>query len=123
MPVTAGWDEEVKSIYIVQCVAPWEWVEFANVIRESFEKLGKLDTPVDLMMAFDDNLPKGNAMQYLSIAGQQPPNFRHTVMVNRSGRFLEMIVKTADKARGWEGPAFVKTIDDGREYLLKQTGA
>ncbi|MEQ8677002.1 MAG: hypothetical protein RLP44_14905 [Aggregatilineales bacterium] len=123
MAVTAGWDDIVDYIYIVRCEDTWTWAEFDAAIRTSFAELAESDKTIDFMMCFNDNLPKGNAIYHLTVAGKQPPNFRHTVMVNQSGRFLEIVVKSADKARGWEGPTFVKTIEDGRDYLLKQSNS
>lgn len=118
MPITAGWDNPEQTIYCVQMRgSDWIWPQFGAEIDRAYRLIEMTGRTVDFVMAFYDVLPLGNALGYLSVAGSQPANVRHTVIVNNASPFLELLVRSVDRARGWEGPQFVDSFEAARAYL------
>jgi hypothetical protein len=123
MPVQCFWDDDAKTIYCVHMHDTWTWDEFTNAVKESYAMLGKLDYRVDFVMGFLSSLPEdGSAMMPLTYAGEnQPPNIRHTVMLNATGRattmFMQSIIGAVDAVNEWVGPKFVESMEECRQYL------
>lgn len=99
----------------------WTWREFRAVTKEAYAVLGALNSDVDLIQGFYSEFPEGSAVMHFLYAGEQPTNVRHTVILNATGMsnqlFIESIVQTVDRLRGWDGPKFVTTLDEARTYL------
>ena len=121
MPANCFWDDEAKTIYCVHMSDKWNWDEFMSAIKESYDSLGKLDSRVDFVMGFFSPLPEGSALAPLTYAGEQPPNIRHTVFVNATGKattlFISSLIEAVDNMNEWQGPKFVSSMVEAREYL------
>ncbi len=118
MPITQEWDNPEQTIYRIDVGEHWTWVEFDAAIDESNRVMAsRAPTKVDLILCIKTALPPGNAMPHLRHAGgNQPPNVNRSVIVNEAGLYMEMIIRTVDRTKRWDGPALVKTI---REEALK----
>lgn len=115
--IQSRWDEKDDNLYLVKCDMGWTWLQFVTASDDAYAMLGKLDHDVNFAMWFK-SLPPGEAQKHMSHAGgTQPPNIRHTVIINNSTRFLDILVKNADRQQGWVGPKIVTTIEDARAYL------
>ena len=118
MPVYSKWDNDEQTIYRVECAGTdWAWNDFSNAVVKAYKFLGEAGYDIDFIMQFGDWLPEGNAMAHMKYAGKQPANIRRTVIVNRSGLFIEMLIKAVDRIEKWEGPAMVKTLEEAHAYL------
>lgn len=118
LAIESRWDNDERTIYTVICRTGWTWEQFKQAIDKSYEIIGKLDYKVDFVMAFLSMLPTGDVAGYLTHAGgTQPSNIYRTVIVNNSTRFLDIIVKNADRKEGWVGPTIVLTLDEARKFL------
>lgn len=122
MPAKCFWDDDEKTLYCVHMDDKWTWDDFLKAIKESYAMLGELDYQVDFLMGFLSRLPSGGAIIPLTYAGEnQPPNIRHTVILNQSGRattmFISSLVGAVDAVHDWDGPKFVESMEEAREYL------
>jgi len=121
MATNCVWDDEARTLYRVEMLDEWTWDDFTAVIKEAYEMLGKLTQKVDFIMAFYSPLPEGSALQPLAYAGVQPPNIRHTVMLNQTGLgttlFMSSLIEAVDRVHEWHGPKFVSTLEEARSYL------
>jgi hypothetical protein len=122
MPITHYWDDLEKSLYLVKAEgSDWSWVELIDIIREIYRTLAEADHKLNLGLWFADKLPEGNILaQMRVIGGSQPPTIRHTVFINQSGKLLEMLITSFDRANNWEGPGFVDSLEEAREYLAQK---
>ena len=122
MTAKCFWDDEAKTIYCVHMSDTWVWDDFTNAITETYEFLGKLDYRMDFVMGFFSPLPEGSALAPLTYAGEQPPNIRHTVFVNATGKattlFIASLIEAVDNVNEWQGPKFVSSMAEARQYLL-----
>ncbi len=114
-----AWDDENHTCLRMELGMGWSWGEFIEAIDEAHAMVATKDHDVNLIMLWKASLPPGReAMPALQHAGgTQPPNLRHTVMVNKSTRFLDILIKNTDRREGWVGPKIVQNIDDARKYL------
>lgn len=116
--IISEWDNAEKTVWRVETNPGWTWTQFTQAIDEAYAVIGQLDYRVDFVMYFKASLPPGDAIGHLTHAGgTQPTNIYRTVMVNNSTRFLDIIVKNADRKEGWEGPDFFTTMEEAREFL------
>jgi hypothetical protein len=91
------------------------------MIRGIYRKLAEVGHEVNIALWFTGKLPEGNILaQMRVVGGSQPPNLRHTVFINNSGQFLEMLITSFDKANHWEGPGFVDSLEEARVYLARK---
>ena len=122
MPITHQWDEYSDGLYLVKAEgADWEWPDFTATIRAIYHDLAAFGQPVNFALWFNGKLPRGNILaQMRVVGGDQPANIRHTVFINNSGKFLEMLITSFDRANGWEGPGFVASLDEARTYLAEK---
>jgi hypothetical protein len=117
MPITQSWDNPEKTVYLIDLKDKWSWTEFDNAIDSGMREIATQPSKVDVILWVDSELPPGNAMMHLRRAGgTQPPNAYRTVIV-QSSMFLSTLIRTIDKAKRWEGPALVKTIEEARALL------
>jgi hypothetical protein len=120
MPITHQWDNEAKTIYRLDLDDSWQWDDFNAVLKQAYDVVAAKKSKVDFIMCINSNLPPGNAFIYLRNAGgSQPANVYRTVIVNKAGILLERLVGTIDRAKGWDGPEMVKTLDEARAFLNK----
>ena len=122
MPAKTFWDDEEKTIYCVHMEDEWNWDDFIEAVKKSYEMLGQVEYKVDFVMGFLSPLPAGGAIIPLTYAGEnQPPNIRHTVMLNQTGRattmFMTSLIGAVDAVHEWEGPKFVESMQEARDYL------
>jgi hypothetical protein len=117
MPTLLEWDNPEKTAFRIELNDKWTWAEFDTAIDESNRSIAAHPAKVDVILCINAALPPGNALTHLRRAGNQPPNAHRTVMVQGASLFLESLVRTVDKAKKWEGPAFVKTLEEARELL------
>ena len=116
--IISEWDNDEKTIWRVETIPGWTWIDFTQAIDAAYEVIAQVDYRVDFVMYFKASLPPGDAIGHLTHAGgTQPPNIYRTVMVNNSTRFLDIIVKNADRKEGWEGPTFFTSMDEARTFL------
>jgi hypothetical protein len=122
MSITQDWDNPEKTIYRIDMNAPWTWDEFDAAIDQSNRMMAaQAPAKVDLILSINGALPPGNTMPHLRHAGgSQPPNTHRSVIVNEAGLFLELIVRTVDRAKRWDGPALVKTLAEAHDLLRPQ---
>jgi len=113
------WDNSDESRFVIALGTGWTWQDYVAIIDEIHAIIAKKNHDVNLIMDWQASLPPGkDAMSALKHSGgTQPPNLRHTVMVNKSTRFLDILVKNTDRKEGWVGPKIVQNLDDAREYL------
>lgn len=113
------WDNEEENRYCVEMGSGWTWQEFRDEFDKAHAAIKDKDHPVNMIMWFKSSIPPGkDAVSSLEHAGgTQPPNIRHTVIVNASTRFLDILVKNSDRKQGWVGPKIVQTVNDARTYL------
>ncbi len=126
MPISTQWDDAAQTIYRVNLDAlDWTWAEFTEVIRNSYDLIQSTERTVHLILWFKGSrLPTGNVLAHMRVAGStQPKNLRHTVLINESGSFLERIIETVDRTRGWEGPAILDSLAAARDYLAEKVQA
>jgi hypothetical protein len=117
MPITQGWDNPEKTVYLIDLKSPWNWTDFDNAIDQSNQEIATQPSKVDVILGFDSEMPPGNAMMHLRRAGgSQPPNAYRTVIA-QSSMFLESLIRTIAKSKRWDGPALVKTIEEARALL------
>jgi len=119
MPITQEWDNPEKTIYRIDITAPWTWDEFDAVIDQSNRMMAaQAPARVDLILCVNGPLPPGNAMPHMRHAGgSQPPNTHRSVIVNDAGLFVELVIRSVDRTKRWDGPALVKTLAEARELL------
>lgn len=118
-----NWDDEDHTIYHLNFLGVWTWEEWSIAFRDGYAEMGKASHCVDVIIQIQNAVPYGNAVPHIKYAGaNQPPNARHTVIVNQSGIFLETLVKLIVHNNGWVGPAFVNTVPEAREYLQEKRG-
>lgn len=121
MPYRTMWDEEVEKLYRIEFYDNWTWEEYKEGYTTTYEMLGKLDYKLDLVQGLLSDLPAGSAILNITVAGQQPPNIRHTVLLNQTGKthqqFVEYIVGAVKRMKGWTGPKFVDTLGEARAYI------
>jgi hypothetical protein len=124
MPANCFWDDEAKTLYCVHMTDEWVWDDFTNAITETYAYLGKLDFRMDFVMGFFSPLPQGSALAPLTYAGEQPPTIRHTVFVNATGKattlFISSLIQAVDDINEWQGPKFVDSMEQARDYLAQQ---
>ena len=121
MPYQTYWDEQLTDLYHIVLTENWTWVEFREVVKISYEMLGKLERDIDLVIAFQSDLPIGSAIMHFTYAGEQPKNIRHTVLLNSTKlttkEFVETVIGAVDRMKGWQGPKFVVTLGEARAYI------
>ena len=116
--ILSVWDNEEKSTFRMELGSGWTWEYYIEAIDEAHATIAAEDHDVNLIMWFQTRLPPGNAMEALKHSGgTQPPNLRHTVMVNTSTRFLDILITNTDRKNKWVGPKIVTTLEDARNYL------
>ena len=112
------WDNPEKTCFRMELGSGWTWQEYIAYIDDAHATIATQDNNVNLIMWFQASIPPGNAMEALKHSGgTQPPNLRHTVMVNSSTRFLDILIKNTDRKNGWTGPKIVQTLEEARTYL------
>ncbi|MAS36539.1 MAG: hypothetical protein CL610_21220 [Anaerolineaceae bacterium] len=118
MPITHQWDDDAATIYRIELAGEdWTWPQFSAAVRQVYDYLGETGRIVHVIMWFQGPLPPGDALSNLRAGGMQPSNIRHTVLVNDAGRFLEALIDSVVRVRGWDGPKFVKSLDDARDRV------
>jgi hypothetical protein len=122
MTITQGWDNPEKTIYRIDINDVWTWNDFNAAIDESNRVMAaQAPNKVDLIMCVNTPLPSGNAISHLRRSGgSQPANTHRTVIVNETGLLFEMLIRSVDKVKGWQGPAMVKTMAEARTLLSIQ---
>lgn len=116
--IVSVWDNEEKTCFRMELGSGWSWEQYIEAVDEAHAIIAEQDHDVNLIMWFQSRLPPGNAMDALKHSGgTQPPNLRHTVMVNESTRFLDILITNTDRKHGWAGPKIVTTVEDARDYL------
>ncbi len=121
MPYTLKWDDEQHTIYHLHLFGEWTWEDWTIAFRQAHAEIGTESHRVDFIIQIQNRIPKGNAAPHFKYAGrEQPPNARHSVLVNQSGIFLELLLKGIIKQHGWDGPKFTETVEEGGEYLLEK---
>jgi hypothetical protein len=122
MPITQGWDNPEKTIYRIDINDQWTWTDFDAAIDESNRMMAaQAPAKVDLIMCVNTSVPPGNAIAHLRRSGgTQPPNTHRTVIVNEAGLLFELLIRSVDKTKRWEGPAMVKTVAEARTLLSAQ---
>jgi len=113
------WDDDDETRFCVESGTGWTWQDFIEHIDQAHDIIAAKEHDANIIMWFKSSIPPGkDATPALEHAGgTQPPNLRHTVIVNASTRFLDILVKNSDRQRGWVGPKIVQTMDDARAYL------
>lgn len=115
------WDNEEKTCYRIELLEGWSWLDFSSVHTVSYTMLGKIEHDIDLIVVFSGKVPTGSSLGHLSAGGNQPPNMRHTVMVNATDMttkiFVKSMIGTTVKLNEWVGPHFVDTLEEARDYL------
>jgi len=119
MPVNGGWDSGLEQVYVLNCEGLWTWEQFERGVDAAYTLLATQPGDVDFIMNFAGEIPPGDAMKRLTYAGEQPTNVRHTVVINANNVLMRMIFNKVDKQKGWDGPAFVPSIEDARTELKK----
>ena len=121
MGVKSLWDDEERTLYRVEVHDEWTWDDFDRAIRAAYDMLEALKRDVDFLIGFYTSLPPGSALPHLTAAGVQPENIRHTVILNATGLgttlFISSLVEAVDNVREWQGPKFVSSLEEAREYL------
>jgi hypothetical protein len=121
MTITHDWDNEEKTVYLVEMAgSDWTWPQFSEKIQEAYKILEEDGRRVHVIMWFKTIPTSGDAISNLRMGGIQPKNVRHTVMINNTGRFFEMITQNVVRSRGWVGPKIVSTLEDARAYLIEK---
>ena len=121
MPITHYWDNEEKTVYLVEMAgSDWMWPHFSEKIQEAYKILEADGRQVHVIMWFKTIPTSGDAISNLRMGGIQPKNVRHTVMINNTGRFFEMITQNVVRSRGWVGPKIVPTLEEARDYLIEK---
>lgn len=117
------WDNEEETCLLMELGSGWSWKEFVVAVDKAHAMVAEKGYNVNFIMLWKSSLPPGpDAMPSLKHSGgTQPPNLRHTVMVNKSTHFLDIVIKNTDRKNGWEGPKIVRTVEDAREYLATLT--
>ena len=117
------WDNESQTVYRLELSDKWTWEEFSLKTSEVYKLLAQLPKRVDFIVWFKGEVPKGNAFPHLKRAGgSQPPTIYRTVMIIEGTKLLEMLTSIVVKGEKWEGPAFVKTLDEARALLTESEG-
>lgn len=113
------WDDETETCFVMELNSGWTWKEYITAIDEVHALIATKEHDVNLIMDWKASLPPGkDAMPaFKHSGGTQPPNLRHTVMVNKSTRFLDILIANTDRQNGWEGPKIVQNVNDARKYL------
>lgn len=124
MPAEIVWDNEEKTLCCVEMRGEWKWQDFTDKITEAYELIARFDYKVNFVFGFYSKMPEGEkALPHLTFAGHQPPNIRHTVIVNQSGLasklFMQSIISSVDKVNEWNGPKFLDTMEEARAYLKR----
>ena len=118
------WDNDEKTLCSVEMRDTWAWQDFTDKIKEAYDTIAEFDYDVNFIFGFYSSLPKDErALKPLTYAGHQPPNIRHTVIVNQSGfaskLFMQSMVTTVAKVNEWNGPKFLDTMEEARVYLQR----
>ena len=116
------WDDEEKTLCSVEMRGDWKWQDFSDKIKEAYEDIATLNHDVNFIFGFYSKMPEGEmALPHLTFAGHQPPNIRHTMIVNQSGLasklFMQSLISSVDKVNEWNGPKFLDTMEEARAYL------
>lgn len=118
MNILSVWDNTEKTCFRMELGSGWSWQQFVEEIDKTHAVIAEQVHDVNLIMWFKTSLPPGNSVASLKHSGgTQPPNLRHTVMVNSSTRFLDIVIKNTDRKQGWVGPKIVQSLDEARDYL------
>jgi hypothetical protein len=116
--ITLQWDNDEQTCYRFELGFGWTWTQFVEEIDKAHMMIAEKEHDVNLIMWFTAKIPPGNpAEPFQHAGGTQPPNLRHTVMVNESTRFLDILIRNTDKKHGWVGPKIVRTLEEARAYL------
>ncbi|MGB7340934.1 MAG: hypothetical protein WBC91_18700 [Phototrophicaceae bacterium] len=124
MLTTQGlWDNEEHTCYRIEFYEGWSWEDFGTIHKEKYAMLGKLEQHIDLIVLFLGRVPRGSSMGHLSAGGDQPPNIRHTVMVNATDLttkiFVKSMIGSIVQLHNWVGPHFVDSLEEARLYLAQ----
>jgi hypothetical protein len=116
------WDDEAKTLCTVEMRDEWKWQDFSDKIKEAYNKIATYGHDVNFVFGFYSKMPEGEkALPHLTLAGHQPKNIRHTVIVNQSGLasklFMESLVSSVAKVNEWNGPKFLDTMEEARAYF------
>ncbi|MGB1286953.1 MAG: hypothetical protein ACPG7F_10500 [Aggregatilineales bacterium] len=114
-------DKNDADLYIIEFHKGWTWNDWYPAFADIYKMIAQVDHRVDLVIAFYSLLPAGNAIPHLKYAGEkQPPNTRHTIMVNRAGAILPLMVQNIVGVMDWEGPTWADDIDHAQRILAQK---
>jgi len=120
MPIINQWDNTEKTVYLFIMYDEWDWSDYQANMRDGYEAIKTVSHKVDIIYAYVSGLPSGDAIHYLTLASEaQPANCYRSVIVNPKGEILQMMIGAVDNMRNWEGPKFVNTVDEARQYLIQ----
>ena len=113
------WNDDTQTCYRVEMAFGWTWTQFKEAFDQAHAIIAEQAHDVNIIMWFKATIPPGKAAESLTYAGgTQPPNLRHTVIINESStRLLDILVKNEDRKQGWQGPKIVQSLDDALAYL------
>jgi hypothetical protein len=112
------WDNTEQTCYRMEFGFGWTWTQFIEAIDKVHVIVAEKEYDVNLIMWFKASLPPGNATESFKHAGgTQPPNLRHTVFVNESTRFLDILINNTDRREGWVGSKIVRNLDDAHAHF------
>lgn len=113
------WNDDTHTCYRVEMGLGWTWAQFKDAFDQAHAVIAEQEHDVNIIMWFKATIPPGKAAESLTYAGgTQPPNLRHTVIINESStRLLDILVKNEDRKQGWHGPKIVQSLDDALAYL------
>lgn len=117
--ITLLWDNEEQTVYRMDLGFGWTWKQFIESVDKAHATIDEKEHDVNFIMWYKAKLPPGKeAMEsFKHSGGTQPPNLRHTVFINESTRFLDILIKNTDHKHGWQGPKIVQTLEAARAYL------
>ncbi|MEM6285010.1 MAG: hypothetical protein AAF787_22655 [Chloroflexota bacterium] len=120
MPLVSEWDNAEQTVYRIEVSGKWDWNALTSDVLDVYQEIGRIEHDVDFILAFLSPLPAGDALHHLMyIGGKQPANLKRTVFVNGAGGLLVALVDTIARSKGFDGPKFVRSVDEARLYLLE----
>ena len=113
-------DETDPDLYVIEFSGRMTWDEWYEGFAEVYALIRDAEHRVDLLVIFATMFPSGNPMPHLKYSGaSQPTQVRHTLMISQVSNVVRVMVDTVVKSMHWDGPTWVKDVEDARKKLTQ----
>ncbi len=83
MPIDVRWDDDLRTIMLVEYIAPWTWEELHQAQARGNRMSAEIDHPFDMIqdMSSTPHLPSGAFVNIKTLVSRLDPKLRVTVYV------------------------------------------